>query len=83
MTTGFVFALLTIVLFLVFQRRSPTSLFALAGNIVLAAILSVALIAGYRYADKRGFIPRAISSEVRDTVREIQESGRSTAHDLR
>ena len=83
MRIGFTFTLITIVVFLILQRKQRTTFFSVTGSLVLAGVIAVVVIAGYRFADKRGYIPRAISSEVRDTVREIKEAGRSTAHDLR
>lgn len=83
MTIGFAFVVITTILFLILQRGQRTTFFSVAGSLVLAGVIAVAIIAGYRFADKRGYIPRAISSEIRDTVREIKEAGRSTAHDLR
>lgn len=83
MSIGFTFTLITIVVFLILQRKQRTTFFSVTGSLVLAGVIAVVVIAGYRFADKRGYIPRAISSEVRDTVREIKEAGRSTAHDLR
>ena len=83
MNTGAVFLLVTVIFFLVFQRRASSNLISVVGNLVLSGVVAFAIVAGYQYVDKRGYVPQSFVSEVRDVAQKIWDDAVAVTKSMR